>query len=329
MDRFSLGRGASEASRTRNVGQFRVRPRGTSCAEGVVVGVAMRRQDAEDSPRFGGETHRTCFWRLGSVSWRPVEDCAVRAVRGLVAGVRRLALLVLLLLLPRSALAQVADKGDPDALMAEVDRDYAAAQAGDCSTACQALDSMRRAADHLCELDPGDRCAKARQRVSDVAGRQNFRRQSYRLRHLGRHAGTDHCLFASGSGRYFRSRRGAYGGRTEAHRKTHGEQTARLSDGRFFPIEISSVVFPDTEGNEFTCMMIRDISSRKLAETEREQLIAELKEALSKVKMLSGFVDLRVVQEDPQRARSLGTLETYIRNRSAADFRHGPCPECC
>jgi MYXO-CTERM domain-containing protein len=85
--------------------------------------------------------------------------------------VRRLALLVLLSFLPASAFAQSADKGDADALMAEIERDYAAAQGGDCATACRALDSMRRAADHLCELDPGDRCAKARQRVTAATDR--------------------------------------------------------------------------------------------------------------------------------------------------------------
>jgi PAS domain S-box-containing protein len=111
--------------------------------------------------------------------------------------------------------------------------------------------------------------------------------------------------------------------------KTHGELVARHSDGSLFPIEISSVVFPDTEGTEFTCMMIRDISRRKRAEMEREQLIAELQEAVSKVKLLSGLLSIcasckKIHNEDGH----WEYLETYIRNRSAADFTHGLCPDC-
>ncbi len=111
--------------------------------------------------------------------------------------------------------------------------------------------------------------------------------------------------------------------------RTHGELIARHSNGRLFPIEISSVVFPDTEGNEFTCMLIRDISRRKQAEAEREQLIAELQEAISKVKLLSGLLSIcagckKIHNEDGH----WEYLESYIRNRSAADFSHGLCPDC-
>jgi PAS domain S-box-containing protein len=111
--------------------------------------------------------------------------------------------------------------------------------------------------------------------------------------------------------------------------KAHGELIARHSDGTLFPIEISSVVFSDAEGNQFTCMMIRDISSRRRAEAEREQLIVELQEALSKVKLLSGLLSIcascKKIHNEHGHWES---LETYIRNRSAADFSHGLCPEC-
>ena len=111
--------------------------------------------------------------------------------------------------------------------------------------------------------------------------------------------------------------------------KVHGELMARHPDGTVFPIEISSVVFPDTEGNEFTCIIFRDITGRKCAEAEREQLIAELQEALSKVKLLSGLLSIcasckKIRNEHGQ----WEVLETYIRKRSAADFSHGLCQEC-
>jgi hypothetical protein len=77
----------------------------------------------------------------------------------------------LVILAPGAALAQTTGDGDASALLAEVERDYAAAQGADCDTACRALDSMRRAADRLCVLDPGARCAQARQRVAAATDR--------------------------------------------------------------------------------------------------------------------------------------------------------------
>jgi uncharacterized protein (TIGR03382 family) len=75
-----------------------------------------------------------------------------------------------LLLWPSMALAQPAlvTTSDAEAAQAEVDRDYAQALASDCATACRALDSMRRATERLCALDPGDRCASAKKKLDDA-----------------------------------------------------------------------------------------------------------------------------------------------------------------
>jgi MYXO-CTERM domain-containing protein len=75
-----------------------------------------------------------------------------------------------LLLWPSMAIAQpaVVTTSDADAAQAEVDRDYTQALASDCATACRALDSMRRATERLCALDPGDRCASARKKLDDA-----------------------------------------------------------------------------------------------------------------------------------------------------------------
>jgi hypothetical protein len=94
-------------------------------------------------------------------------------------------------------------------------------------------------------------------------------------------------------------------------------------------MEMSSTIFSDTEGNEFTCIIIRDISSRKRAEAEREQLITELQEALNKVKLLSGLLSICASCKKIRNERGQWeVLETYIRSRSAADFSHGLCLEC-
>lgn len=60
---------------------------------------------------------------------------------------------------------------------ARSDLDRAESQVGaamsDCATACRALESMERAAEHLCALDNGTECGRARERLE--AARQRVR----------------------------------------------------------------------------------------------------------------------------------------------------------
>jgi MYXO-CTERM domain-containing protein len=70
---------------------------------------------------------------------------------------------VLALLAPRPALAVAPDAGgNLAAAQADFAADLASAAAADCATACRALESLRRAADAICVLDPGSPCASAR-----------------------------------------------------------------------------------------------------------------------------------------------------------------------
>ena len=111
--------------------------------------------------------------------------------------------------------------------------------------------------------------------------------------------------------------------------KTHGELTGLRRDGSPFPVEISSVIFENPQGEARTCIIIRDISERKNAECERERLIQELQEALARVKTLSGLLPIcascRKIRNESGQWQS---LELYIRNHTGADFSHGICPEC-
>jgi len=72
-----------------------------------------------------------------------------------------------------------------------------------------------------------------------------------------------------------------------------------------------------------------DITERKLAEQEREKLIAELQTALQKVKLLSGLVPIcagcKKIRDDKG---YWNQLEEYIEDHSQAIFSHGLCPEC-
>ena len=111
--------------------------------------------------------------------------------------------------------------------------------------------------------------------------------------------------------------------------RAHGELRARRKDGTLFPLEMSSVVFANAEGNARTCLIIRDISERKAAEAERERLIGELQEALARVKTLSGLLPMCAsCRKIRDKQGAWHNLESYIRQHTEADFSHGICPEC-
>ncbi len=73
----------------------------------------------------------------------------------------------------------------------------------------------------------------------------------------------------------------------------------------------------------------RDISKQKEGEQEREKLINELQDALSKVKLLSGIIPIcascKKIRDDQG---YWNQLECYIRENSEAEFSHGICPDC-
>jgi len=111
--------------------------------------------------------------------------------------------------------------------------------------------------------------------------------------------------------------------------KAYGELRCRRKDGTFFPIEMSSMVFRDSKGQQRTCIIFRDISKRKELEAESERLITELREALSKVKLLSGLLPICASCKkirDEQGAWS--EVEVYVRRHSQANFTHSICPDC-
>jgi PAS domain S-box-containing protein len=74
---------------------------------------------------------------------------------------------------------------------------------------------------------------------------------------------------------------------------------------------------------------VLDITERKRLEDEREKLITQLQDALSKVKTLSGMLP---ICSFCKRIRNDGgywhQIEAYISEHSDAEFSHGLCPEC-
>ena len=79
-------------------------------------------------------------------------------------------------------------------------------------------------------------------------------------------------------------------------------------------------------------MLVRSIRyaiERKRIENEKEQAIAELQEALAKVKLLSGFIPIcascKKIRDDKGYWQQ---VESYIQKHSNAEFSHSICPDC-
>jgi len=73
----------------------------------------------------------------------------------------------------------------------------------------------------------------------------------------------------------------------------------------------------------------QDINQRIKTEKENEHLIAQLQKALTEVKTLSGLIPIcancKKVRDDQG---YWNQIETYIHERSNADFSHSICPDC-
>ena len=71
------------------------------------------------------------------------------------------------------------------------------------------------------------------------------------------------------------------------------------------------------------------LDARDRAETEREKVIAELEQALARVKQLSGLLPIcascKKIRDDRGYWRQ---IESYVRDHSEAEFSHGVCPDC-
>ena len=89
-----------------------------------------------------------------------------------------------------------------------------------------------------------------------------------------------------------------------------------------------SPIFLENKLNSFI-FVIRDITERKDRELEREKLIIELSDALSKIDTLEGLIPIcascKKIRSDDGYWED---VEIYIKNRSKADFTHGLCPSC-
>jgi PAS domain S-box-containing protein len=101
-------------------------------------------------------------------------------------------------------------------------------------------------------------------------------------------------------------------------------------DGREVPIGDSASPIKDEKGTITGAVLIfRDVSQEVQAQQAREELIAELQEALDKVKTLSGLLPIcsscKKIRDDQGYWQQ---VEVYIQDHSDAEFSHGICPDC-
>ena len=99
-------------------------------------------------------------------------------------------------------------------------------------------------------------------------------------------------------------------------------------NGSEFPLELSLAKWK-TKNDVFFTGIVRDITNRRHIEEERNQLIAKLREALAKVKTLSGLLPIcsncKKIRDDQG---YWSFIENYIHDHSDAEFTHSICPEC-
>lgn len=99
-------------------------------------------------------------------------------------------------------------------------------------------------------------------------------------------------------------------------------------DGRSINVEFISNVYPVDHTKVIQCN-IRDITDRRMAEQERERLVLDLQDALSKIKTLSGLLPIcascKKIRDD---TGYWNQLEKYISEYADVTFSHSYCPEC-
>jgi PAS domain S-box-containing protein len=103
------------------------------------------------------------------------------------------------------------------------------------------------------------------------------------------------------------------------------------NEGNHFWARLDVTVSQNSEsGASPECrVVLNDINGRKQAEAARILLIAELENALAKVKTLSGLLPIcagcKKIRDDQG---YWGQIEIYIQSHSEAKFTHSMCPEC-
>jgi PAS domain S-box-containing protein len=101
--------------------------------------------------------------------------------------------------------------------------------------------------------------------------------------------------------------------------------------GHYVWVEATSKTIRDSNSGDVKEIVAttRDITKRKQVETERENLLKELQEALENVKTLSGMLPIcascKKIRDDKGYWQQ---IESYLYHHTDAQLSHGLCPDC-
>jgi hypothetical protein len=99
--------------------------------------------------------------------------------------------------------------------------------------------------------------------------------------------------------------------------------------GIYFSLVLASIIVFSSNLGSRVERYLRDISERRRAQEEKEKLINQLREALARVKLLSGMLPIcshcKKIRDDKGYWKR---IETYIRDHSEVEFSHSICPQC-
>ena len=108
-------------------------------------------------------------------------------------------------------------------------------------------------------------------------------------------------------------------------------EVGRAFDQMAEKIERDSIALRNNEEKleKINGQLRREIIEREKSEGERNKLIAQLREALSKIKTLTGLLPICSACKKIRNDKGVWEqMEVYIRDHSEADFSHSICPEC-
>jgi PAS domain S-box-containing protein len=110
----------------------------------------------------------------------------------------------------------------------------------------------------------------------------------------------------------------------------HMECRFRHKNGHYIWLHNQFTIKRDANGQPLASIgIVRDISSRKLVEEQRDRMISDLQKALSEVKALRSFLPICSYCKNIRDDRGhWSKFESYIREHSGTEFSHGICPEC-
>lgn len=108
------------------------------------------------------------------------------------------------------------------------------------------------------------------------------------------------------------------------------ETTRLTADGRILDVWLSTTALTDEKGTPVAAATTEhNITARKQAEKEKNELIKQLQKALAEVKTLRGIIPICMICKKIRDDKGYWEqVEVYIHKHSEANFSHGICPDC-